>query len=256
MLVRMTQWKSKLAAQKNKPLQNQNKNETENVNPLDPNSGLDLGLFSYPVLQAADILVYRATHVPVGEDQQQHLELTRDIARSFNKRYKVKYFPEPVSLITPTKKIYSLRHPTQKMSKSASKVHPNAIISITDSPSVIAKKIKKSTTDSVPTISYDPVNRPGVSNLLNIYAGFTGRSVEEVIERNEFAGIRIEQLKGVVTEVVVEGLRDVRENVARLEKEGGKVEREVLKVGMEKARETASENLKRAMEVMGIHGVL
>lgn len=200
--------------------------------------------------------MYRATHVPVGEDQQQHLELTRDIARSFNKRYKVKYFPEPVSLITPTKKIYSLRHPTQKMSKSASKVHPNAIISITDSPSVIAKKIKKSTTDSVPTISYDPVNRPGVSNLLNIYAGFTGRSVEEVIERNEFAGMGIEQLKGVVTEVVVEGLRDVRENVARLEKEGGKVEREVLKVGMEKARETASENLKRAMEVMGIHGVL
>ncbi|KAF8319437.1 Nucleotidylyl transferase [Clavulina sp. PMI_390] len=125
-----------------------------------------LGLFAYPVLQAADILLYKATHVPVGEDQRQHLELTRDIAQWFNQRYMSQTFALPSTISTPTKRILSLRDPIQKMSKSAK--DPKSRILLSDSRDEIARKIRKAVTDSETTISYDPIHRPGISNLLRI----------------------------------------------------------------------------------------
>ncbi|XP_061735551.1 tryptophan--tRNA ligase, mitochondrial isoform X2 [Nerophis ophidion] len=121
-----------------------------------------VGLYTYPVLQAADILLYRSTHVPVGEDQIQHLELTQDLAHIFNKRYG-ELFPEPRALLSATRKVKSLRDPSAKMSKSDPQA--TAAIAITDSPDDIALKIRRAVTDFTSEVTYDPAARPGVSNL-------------------------------------------------------------------------------------------
>merc|ERR1711939_99457 len=159
-LSRMTQWKSKMALQ-------------DNAKPFD--TPLKLGLFSYPVLQAADILVHRATHVPVGHDQAQHLEFARQIANGFNEAVGKSVLLAPQTLISPAKRVMSLTDPVKKMSKSDP--NPKSRILLTDSNEVIRSKIKSAMTDSFDGISYEPERRPGVSNLLDIYY-HSGEAVE------------------------------------------------------------------------------
>ncbi|RHY55770.1 hypothetical protein DYB34_002574 [Aphanomyces astaci] len=145
-------------------------------------NAVSLGLLSYPALMAADVLLYKATHVPVGEDQQQHLELARMIATTFNDRFQTNLFPKPIpqrddpddALV----RIMSLRDPTQKMSKSD--ISTQSRIDLTDSPDVIVKKIRKAQTDAIPGISYDKAGRPGVSNLMSILSAVTGHSVDDI----------------------------------------------------------------------------
>ncbi|OCK82827.1 tryptophanyl-tRNA synthetase [Lepidopterella palustris CBS 459.81] len=153
-LSRMTQWKSKLAL-------------PENTTPLDSSSKakLKLGLFSYPVLQAADILVHRASHVPVGADQGQHLEFARECANGFNHNFGPVLIP-PETILSSAKRVMSLTRPHLKMSKSHE--DPKSRILITDSRDQIAKKVNSALTDTIPGVTYDPVNRPGVSNLVDI----------------------------------------------------------------------------------------
>ncbi|KAJ3038416.1 hypothetical protein HK097_003182, partial [Rhizophlyctis rosea] len=136
--------------------------------------GLNVGLLAYPVLQAADILIYRATGVPIGEDQIQHMNLTSDVARSFNSYYNKEVFPIPKSIFASSeaKRIMSLRHPTNKMSKSDPSDATR--INLSDTPDQIRSKIRKATTDTTLGISYDPDMRPGVANLLRIHSAFSG----------------------------------------------------------------------------------
>ncbi|CAG8834962.1 2358_t:CDS:2, partial [Racocetra persica] len=170
-LSRMTQWKAKIKL---------NKNIQSIDDDVLSSSGLRLGLFSYPVLQAADILLYnfRATHVPIGEDQVQHLELTRDIAVTFNKMFHQNVFPLPLPIMTSAKRIMSLYDPSKKMSKSDPQ---NTRINLNDSPTIIAEKIKKSTSDSLKCITYDPITRPAIANLITIYAVTQEITVDQVI---------------------------------------------------------------------------
>jgi len=136
------------------------------------------GLLVYPTLMAADILLYKADFVPVGEEQRQHLELTREIARTFNKRFG-KTFPEPKELVTSTPRVMSLSDPTQKMSKS----QPKGCLFLSDSPKVIKSKIMSAQTDSRKSIGYDPRKRPAVSNIVSIYSGFSGMTTARVVQK-------------------------------------------------------------------------
>ena len=141
------------------------------------------GLFDYPVLMAADILLYDADFVPIGDDQRQHLELTRTLARAFNSRFG-KTFKEPQALYNATPRIMSLNNPKQKMSKSI----PSGCLFLSDSPQEIKKKIMSATTDSQKQIGYDPKNRPALSNLIDIYAAFSGMKTEAVVGKFKNAG--------------------------------------------------------------------
>src|SRR3954469_60172 len=171
-----------------------------------------VGLFTYPVLQAADILLYRPHYVPVGEDQRQHLELTRDLAQRFNSRYKKTFrLPEPY-ILKETAKIYDLQEPTSKMSKSASS--PGGIIEMLDEPSVSAKKIRSAVTDSGSDVRFDVEQKPGVSNLLTIYAALSDRSVAEL--EDEYAGRGYGDLKKDLAEVVVDFVTPFRERTLEL----------------------------------------
>lgn len=234
-LNRMTQWKSK-----------SNLKETS----VDSNAigKVKLGLFSYPVLQAADILIYKATHVPVGDDQSQHLELTRHLAEQFNSLYKINHFPLPTTILAPSKKILSLSSSEKKMSKS----DPNqdSIIYLNDEPDVIARKVKKAVTDSITDhFEYDPVNRPGVSNLINIVSGIQRRSISEV-EQDISKFDNYKDFKAYVTENLVEQLKEPREKFRRYMKEPNYLN-SVIKRGTEEAIELAEINLKEIMKIMG-----
>jgi tryptophanyl-tRNA synthetase len=216
---------------------------------------LTLGLFAYPVLQAADILLYRATHVPVGEDQVQHLELCRDIGDIFNRTFKSKLFPLPQHLLTPTKRVLSLRDPTQKMSKS----HPEVAsrILLTDSDSEIANKIKRAVTDGEPSLSYDPEKRPGVSNLLSIMAGLQSRrglaiTPQEIAETlNRDQGGKGSALKAAVSETVIQSIRPIRDELQRIKADGGYLD-EVERIGREKAQKKAAETMDRVRRLVGL----
>ena len=161
-------------------------------------AGVSVGLFTYPVLQAADILLYRANAVPVGEDQRQHLELTRNLAQRFNSRYGHTFaVPEPY-IPKETAKILDLQDPTAKMSKSL----PDAgTLNLLDSPDVLARKIKRAVTDTGTEIRYDPDTKPGVSNLLGILSAVTGRPIEDLVD--ELAGQGYGALKVAVADAVV-----------------------------------------------------
>ncbi|NND01896.1 MAG: tryptophan--tRNA ligase [Acidimicrobiia bacterium] len=176
-------------------------------------AGSNLGLYSYPVLMAADILLYRANLVPVGDDQRQHLEVTRDLAERFNNRFG-EVFPIPDALI-PEKsaRVMSLTDPTSKMSKSA----PNekSRVLILDSPDVIRKKIKSAVTDSEPTVRYDWDEKPGVSNLLEIMSGFTGTSIDDLA--SEYATSGYGAFKEAVAESVITGLAPIRSAYQQLD---------------------------------------
>ena len=171
-----------------------------------------VGLFTYPVLQAADILLYRPHFVPVGEDQRQHLELTRDLAQRFNHRYKKTFrLPEPY-ILKATAKIADLQEPTAKMSKSSSS--PAGIIELLDDPSVSAKKIRSAVTDSGSEISFDPDEKPGVSNLLTIYSALSGRQVSDLEE--EYAGRGYGDLKKDLADLVVDFVTPFRDRTLEL----------------------------------------
>ena len=171
-----------------------------------------VGLFTYPVLQAADILLYRPHFVPVGEDQRQHLELTRDLAQRFNHRYKKTFrLPEPY-ILKATAKITDLQEPTAKMSKSSSS--PGGIIELLDDPSVSAKKIRSAVTDSGTEIRFDPEQKPGVSNLLTIYSALTDRAVGEL--EDEYDGRGYGVLKQDLADVVVEFVTPFRDRTLEL----------------------------------------
>jgi len=219
-------------------------------------TGLCLGLFAYPVLQAADILLYQATHVPVGEDQVQHLELSRDLADLFNRTYKKRIFPLPQHVITPTKRVLSLRDPTQKMSKSAPDV--NSRILLTDSDDLIKQKIKRAVTDGEPTISFDPHSRPGVSNLLSILSALDAsqKSPEEwANELNQRAstagGATGRIIKEAVTDSIISVIRPIREEFQRLQADPGHL-LTLETLGKEKAQERAVKTMQEVRRLVGL----
>lgn len=193
-----------------------------------------VGLFIYPVLQAADILLYRSTHVPVGDDQAQHLELTQDVARIFNHRYG-DFFPIPRALMSSSRKIRSLRDPLVKMSKSDPQTL--ATVRLTDTPDEIIMKFRKAVTDCTSEVTYDPEKRPGVSNLVAIHSAVSGLTPEEVVRQSR--GLETAQYKLVVAEAVVTKLTPIREEIHRLRGDAGFL-REVLGHGTRRAREVAA----------------
>ena len=171
-------------------------------------SGTNVGLFTYPVLMAADILLYGTDLVPVGEDQRQHLELSRDLAQRLNSRLGegTVVVPEPY-IVKDTGKIYDLQDPTKKMSKSFSSA--NSLIEILDDPKAIAKRIKSAVTDTETVIRFDPEGKPGVSNLLTIYSAFTGRPVADIVA--DYEGKMYGHLKTDLADIVVAALGPLRE---------------------------------------------
>ncbi|SFJ09801.1 tryptophan--tRNA ligase [Thermoflavimicrobium dichotomicum] len=205
-----------------------------------------VGLFTYPVLQAADILLYQANKVPVGEDQKQHLELTRDLAERFNRDYgEVFTIPEPL-IPKIGARIMALDEPTKKMSKSAESKWNN--ISIMDDPKLIEKKIKRAVTDSENQVRFDPENKPGISNLLTIYSTLSGISISEL--EKKYDGVGYGQFKKDLIEVTIEFLRPIQERFHEL-RHSGYVE-EVLKEGAERAGKVANQTLSKMREAMGI----
>ena len=203
-----------------------------------------VGLFTYPILQAADILLYRPHFVPVGEDQRQHLELTRDLAQRFNTRYgKTFRLPEP-HIVKDTAKIYDLQDPTAKMSKSV----PAGVVELLEDPKRSAKKIRSAVTDTGRDIAYDPAAKPGVSNLLVIYSALTGRSVESLVA--DYDGKGYGDLKKDLGEVFTEFVTPVRARVAEYLDDTAELDG-VLARGAERARSVAAKTLARVYDRIG-----
>lgn len=225
-LSRMTQFKDKSQKQEN----------------------VGVGLFDYPVLMAADILLYDSDFVPVGEDQRQHLELTRDIARRFNSTYKRDIFKIPEAFISDTgAKIMSLQDPTKKMSKSDP--NPNGYISLLDPKDVIIKKFKRAVTDSENIVRYSD-EQPGIQNLINIYSSITQKSVSEV--EREFDGVGYGKFKVAVGEVVADTLEGIQAKYNELNSpEYNTFLKEIYAKGAEKAHEIAKAKLEQVYTAVG-----
>ncbi|KAI4843310.1 putative tryptophanyl-tRNA synthetase, partial [Aureobasidium sp. EXF-8846] len=218
----------------------------DNANPLDPSTKtkLKLGLFSYPVLQAADILIHRATHVPVGHDQSQHLEFARECAAGFNHLAGSKILVQPETLLSPAKRVMALDRPTHKMSKSAP--NPKSRILITDSSSAITKKLRVALTDSIEGVTYDPTNRPGVSNLIEIAFNLDSSNhgaASPAEYAKEFEGLSLKALKDKVAEVVDGHLAPIRARFEEIVGGDGKVIEEAAQIGAEKARKSADSTM-------------
>ena len=209
------------------------------------NEFVSAGLFTYPALQAADNLLYDTNHVPVGEDQRQHIELTRDIATRFNSRFG-DTFTLPEAVIPPSgARVMDLQHPEKKMSKSEES--PQGTILVLDPPDVIEKKFKRAVTDSDDEIFFDAEKKPGISNLLSILGAATGKTPQEACN-----GItRYGDLKSATAEAVIELLRPVQEKYYALADDPGETNRLIAK-GAEKAREIASATLSRARNNIGL----
>ncbi|MGH3414694.1 MAG: tryptophan--tRNA ligase [Marmoricola sp.] len=206
-----------------------------------------VGLFAYPMLMAADILLYRPAYVPVGEDQRQHLELTRNLAQRFNHRYGDTFgLPEPY-ILKSTGKILDLQNPAAKMSKSASS--PTGIIEMLDEPSRSAKKIRSAVTDSGTDVRFDPDQKPGISNLLTIYSVLTGRGVEEL--EDEYAGRGYGDFKKTLAEVVVEFVTPFRDRTLELLDDRAQLE-SILQRGSERASEVARQTLADVYDRVGL----
>lgn len=223
-LQRMTQYKDKTA-----------KGET----------GITAGLFTYPCLMAADILMYDADFVPVGVDQKQHVELTRDIAERFNNRYGETFrIPQP---LTPKvgAKIYSLQNPTKKMSKSED--NPKATIDLLDDPAAARKKIMSAVTDSLGTIQYDPENQPGVSNLLMIHSSLSNEPLDALVAR--FQGKGYGDLKKETGQIVFDFLSNLQSRYREIIA-SGKID-EILREGNEKASRIAERKLRKVKKKLG-----
>ncbi|SFC71207.1 tryptophan--tRNA ligase [Tropicimonas isoalkanivorans] len=225
---RMTQWKEKAGKNAEKE---------------------SLGLFAYPALMAADILLYHATHVPVGEDQKQHVELTRDIAQKFNHDYKVDFFPETLPVIEgPATRVMNLRDGTKKMSKSGESDMER--INMTDDADTIAKKFKKAKTDPapLPETMEGLKDRPEARNLVDIYAGLAGLSDEQVIA--EYAGAGWGRFKPALADLAVAKLGPISAEMARLMADPAEIDR-ILAHGAEQARAVADPILTRTKEIVG-----
>lgn len=223
-LQRMTQFKDKMAKQEN---------------------GITAGLFTYPSLMAADILLYDPDYVPVGVDQSQHVELTRDLAERFNKRYSETFkLPEP--LVTKVgAKIFDLQNPTKKMSKS--ETNPKGVIDLLDDPAQARNKIKAAVTDSLGVVRFDPENQPGVSNLLTILSALTLEPIEDIVVRYEGKGYG--ELKKEVGDVVFNFLTDLQQRYKEI-MQSGTID-QVLQDGAERARGIARKKLRKVYKKVG-----
>ncbi len=205
------------------------------------------GLFVYPTLMAADILLYQAGIVPVGEDQAQHLELTRDIAARFNSQYGETFVVPKTELPTVGARIMGLDDPTQKMSKSAP--GSNHSIGLLDSPSRIKKLIGRAVTDAKPAVDFDDLGE-GVANLITIYQAFSGAGDDET--REKFSGSQYGALKKEVTEAVVEKLEALQEKFRELTDDRGVI-REILRRGAERVAPIAEDTMKTVRERVGLY---
>jgi tryptophanyl-tRNA synthetase len=225
-LSRMTQFKDKSAK------------HADNIN---------AGLFTYPALMAADILLYQADLVPVGEDQRQHLEITRDLAERFNKIYGETFVVPNAYVRKSSARIMGLQDPTSKMSKSATNL--NDVIFLEDEPEVILKKFKKAVTDSENKVKFDSENKPGVSNLMQIYSAITGKSMEEI--ENEFEGRGYGDFKMTVANSVVDKLEPIQDKYKEILEDKEYLEKIYTK-GAENARKLASKTLEDVKNKIGI----
>jgi tryptophanyl-tRNA synthetase len=208
--------------------------------------GTNVGLFTYPVLQAADILLYRPQLVPVGEDQRQHLELSRDLAVRFNHRFRdVFVVPEPY-ILSQTARIYDLQHPGDKMSGS---VGGPGCLFLSDPPKVLEKKIRSAVTDTGREIVYDPQDKPGVSNLLSIAASMTGETIPALQER--FAGAGYGELKKDVAAAVLDWVVPFQERLQSWLEDPARLD-DVLARGAERAGETARAVLESVYDAVGL----
>lgn len=207
-----------------------------------------LGLYSYPVLMAADILLYDATTVPVGEDQKQHVELARDIVGAFNRQFNVEYFKEPIAVMKEeTQRIMSLRDGKKKMSKSDESDYSR--INMTDEPDIIMQKIKKAKTDAMPGIYFDEENRPEVSNLLNIYCAFSKITVEEA--QKKFSSYQTSQFKEELAQLIIDKLNPIQSKYKELIKDPEKL-RHVANLGANKAYMIAEKRIKEIRKIVGL----
>ncbi|WP_027875237.1 tryptophan--tRNA ligase [Mesoplasma chauliocola] len=229
-LSRMTQFKDKSSKQ----------SEGDNIS-------IPTGLFTYPCLMAADILLYDPKFVPVGVDQKQHLELSRDIAIRMNNKYdEMHVVPEPI-LTKGNIKIMDLQDPTKKMSKSSD--NPKAVIKMLDTPAEITSKIKAAVTDSENLIKYDPINKPGVSNLMNIYSIIKNVSIDDCHKMWE--GKNYKDLKDDVTQALLELIIPIQEKYSEIIK--GDYLKEVLEKGALKAKKIAHKKLNKVQNKLGIN---
>ena len=207
----------------------------------------NVGLFTYPILQAADILLYQADFVPVGEDQRQHIELTRDLGQRFNSKYKEIFNIPQAQIIKSLAKINDLQEPTAKMSKSAASM--SGVIELLDAPEITLKKFKSSVTDDGKEVKFDEKGKPGISNLLTIHSALSGKSIE-VIE-NEFAGKGYGDFKSAVAEVVIAELEPIRDRTKQLMDDPAELV-SLLSTGAKKANEVASNTLKEVYAAIGL----
>ena len=208
-----------------------------------------VGLYTYPILMAADILLYRATHVPVGDDQKQHLELARDIAHKFNVDYAVDFFPLPEPVMNKNTRIMSLRDGTKKMSKSDTSSYSRILM--TDTNDDIKNKIKKSKTDSfkMPSDESSLVDRPEISNLINIFSAASGQSKNDVIK--EFSEREISEFKSELTDVLIDLIEPISGEIKRLIIDQSFLN-EVLHKGSERAKSISTMNISELHNLMGL----
>ncbi len=204
-----------------------------------------VGLFTYPILQAADILLYQADQVPVGEDQRQHLELTRDLAQRFNGRYGDTFVVPDAYIAKDTARVVDLQNPAAKMSKSL----PTGCLFLLDESKVIEKKIKRAVTDSLGEVHFDPVEQPGVSNLLAVIAAMSGSPIAEVTDN--FAGGGYGPLKQATIDVVVPFARDFADRVADLMADRAELDR-IMDEGARRAREVADVTIVEVYDRVGL----
>lgn len=204
------------------------------------------GLFTYPALQAADILLYDSNQVPVGEDQRQHLELTRDVAERFNHHYGETFVLPEAVFPKAAARVMDLQEPTNKMSKSAAS--DSGTVYITEDLNAVAKKFKRAVTDSENTVRFDPVEKPGVSNLLSILGAVTKQDPESLADQYEQYG----PLKSDTAEAVVELLRPIQDRIQDFDQDPQEIEA-ILTVGADKATAIAAEVYNRAVENIGLH---
>ena len=211
--------------------------------------GLDratVGLFTYPILQAADILLYQADEVPVGEDQRQHIELTRDLGQRFNTRFGETFTIPKVHIVKSTAKITDLQEPTSKMSKSASSVA--GIIELLDDPALTLKKIKSAVTDTGREVQFNQSEKPGISNMLTIFSALSGDAIADIEKR--YADKGYGDFKKDVAEVVIGFAEPFKERTEEIMSDKGELER-ILKVGSEKASVVAQVTLQRVYDAVG-----
>ncbi|MCB5179962.1 tryptophan--tRNA ligase [Streptomyces antimicrobicus] len=206
-----------------------------------------VGLFTYPILQVADILLYQADSVPVGEDQRQHIELTRDLAERFNQRYGRTFTVPAPHIVKEVAKIYDLQDPTAKMSKSAAT--PKGLINLLDEAKVSEKKIKSAVTDTEAEIRFDPEHKPGVSNLLTIYSTLTGESIAALEQK--YTGQGYGALKTDLAGVVVDFVTPFRRRTQEFLDDPETLD-SILAKGAEKARAVAAETLAQAYDRLGL----